>query len=195
MSNELPLSTSRKVKAFKLSDLTCAGLADILEQPASTLVREPARLRELRSRLGSAFYIQCLRLAGDAPAIYWRSKILSAALIASAPAVKLVIGAGIPATIGQAHARFTKRAAVMAAKSGITLHRYRGQAFTVLKSTPPPRKTSLQMKPDLLIQLTRRAGQATRRSLKRCQTHAVNGCSIAPQKPLSSSTRRSHATR
>lgn len=167
MSNELPLPKASKVKPFKLSDLTCAELADILEQPAPLLVREPAKLRHLRSRLGNAFHIQCLRLAGAATALHWQAKIRSAALVANAPSVKLVFGHGIPGTIGQAGVRYTKTAAAMAKQAGITLHHFKGRAFTVLKSTPPPRKT-LRMKNSNLLALVRRSGQATRRALARC---------------------------
>ncbi len=136
MSTELSLSTSKKAKAFKLSEMTCADLADALEQPPSGVAREPAKLRWLRKKFDSAWLIQCLRVCGKASALHWRSKLRSAALIVNAPAVKLTIGSGIPTTIGAVS--YTRNAARMAREAGIHLHNLKGHAFTVLKSTPPP---------------------------------------------------------
>ena len=138
MSNELPLTTPRKTKGFDLSDLTCEALADVLEQPPADQVREPAKLKRLRAILGNADAIKRLRLCGDATAKHWHAHLRTAALVVNAPAVKLVIGSGVPATIGGTH--YTPRAAQMARRNGITLHRLGRHAFTVLKSPPPPAK-------------------------------------------------------
>lgn len=163
MSNELPLPNTRKVKTFKLSELTCEGLADLLEQPPAEHLREPAKLKRLRALLGNAEAIKRLRMCGEADALHWHAHLRTAALVVCAPAVRLTIGAGVPATIGGTH--YTPAAARLAARNGIKLHRLGRHAFTVLKS--PPRKT-LRMKNSNLLTLVRRSGQATRRALARC---------------------------
>jgi|GEM_PF-2837816 len=180
MSDELPLPKSRKVKAFRLSALTCAALADLLEQPPAQNLREPSKLKRLRAILGNADAIKRLRMCGEADALHWHAHMRTAALVACAPAVRLTIGAGIPATIGGTH--YTPAAARLAARNGITLHHLGRYAFTVLKS-PPPRKTSHQMKPSNLLSQVRRSGMATRRALKRCQVATVNGYSGRKAQP------------
>lgn len=138
MSTELPLTTSKRVKPFNLSEMTCASLADLLEQPPQMNVWEPAKLKRLRALLSRPETIKRLRLCGDATAKHWHAHLRTAALVADAPAVRLTIGAGIPATIGGTH--YTPRAAQMARRNGIILHRLGRHAFTVLKSHPPAKR-------------------------------------------------------